>query len=144
MQVKSKIIGPLTNKYREFPELMFGESFGKIIYFDATLYIEQRGDIHKHSVVGFFKEFSFWKRALMDAYLMQESEMVFVDEPSGHIMIEQSLALLFVSYVDPPFGVHIFERADELLLDGIVVSDTYLMQKVGDRFTQESMLNFIK
>ena len=144
MQVKCKIVGPLTNKYREFPELMFGKNSANTIYFDATLYLEQRGDTCKHSVANFVKEFSFWLKRFADAYQMQECEMVVVDVASEHIMIEQSLALLFVCYVDPEFGVHIFERADELLLDGVVLSDSYLMQKVGDRFTKESLLNFIK
>ncbi len=144
MQVKCKIIGPLTSKYREFPELMFGENSAKTIYFDATLYLEQRGDTQKQSVANFVKEFSFWLKMFAGAYQMQECEMVVVDVVSEHIMIEQSLALLFVSYVDPEFGVYIFERADELLLDGAVVSDSYLMHKVSDRFTKESLLNFIK
>ena len=47
-----KILTPYTLKYREFPELLFGKSERGIVYFDATLYVTQKGDSQKHLPFG--------------------------------------------------------------------------------------------
>ena len=142
MQIKCKKIGPLTHKYKEFPELLFGSSEKNIIYFDATYYIEQKGNVQVHSVHNFINLFSFWLKGFCDAYQIQENDMTIIESKTNHVMIEESMALLFICYIDPMFGVYLFERAEELLLDGVVISDSYLMHLVGSRFTKESINNF--
>lgn len=38
-------------RYREFPELLFGESQdNSLVYFDATHFIRSKGDERKHNV----------------------------------------------------------------------------------------------
>lgn len=143
MQVKCKIVGPLTNKYKEFPELLFGSSEKNIIYFDATLYIEQKDKAQSHSVTQFINSFSFWLKGFCDAYQMQKDEMVIIDSTTNHVMIEHSMALLFVCYIDPMFGVYLLERVEELLLDGVVISDSYLMHLVVNRLTKESITKIL-
>ena len=36
--------------------------------------------------------------------------MIIRDEASGHLLIDECLALLFVVYIDPAFGVYLLER----------------------------------
>ena len=69
--------------------------------------------------------------------------MIIRDEASGHLLIDECLALLFVVYIDPAFGVYLLERVDELLSGGFTVSDTWLVQAAGLRFTKEEITQII-
>lgn len=64
--------------------------------------------------------------------------------PSGHLLIDECLALLFVVYIDPAFGVYLLERVDELLSGGFTVSDTWLVQAAGLRFTKEELTQILE
>lgn len=139
-----KISTPLTVKYGEFPELLFGTSDNGAAYFDATLYIAQRGDAKRHSEVDFIRKFSFWFETMKEAYEIADNEIITTDEATGHVLIDESLALLFMAYVDPGFGVYMLERVSEMLLDGVTLSDTRIMQIVRDRLTKETLSNLIE
>ena len=139
-----KILTPYTLKYREFPELMFGKSVNGIVYFDATLYVTQKGDSQKHSPVDFIRRFAHWFDSVKTAYEIPDNEVVITDEATGHVLIDESLALLFVAYIDPPFGVYMLERVSEILLDGVTLSDTRIMQMIRDRLTKETLSNLIE
>lgn len=139
-----KISAPLSVRYGEFPELLFGTSANGAAYFDATLYIAEKGDAKRHSPVDFIRKFSFWFESVKVAYEIADNEIIITDEATGHILIDESLALLFVAYVNPDFGVHILERVSEMLLDGITLSDTRIIQVVRNRLTKEVLSNLIK
>ena len=70
--------------------------------------------------------------------------MIIRDEASGHLLIDECLALLFVVYIDPAFGVYLLERVDELLSGGFTVSDTWLVQAAGLRFTKEELTQILE
>lgn len=123
-------------KYLEFPDLLFGISEEGNTYFDATNYILSKGDVKIHNIKSFNIGFHFWKKAICDAYQIQEDKMVIKDEETGHILIDESLSLLFISYIDPSFAVYIVERVSEMLLTGIVLSDTSLLMMVRERFSK--------
>ena len=56
-------------RYREFPELLFGESPNNgLTYFDATHFIRSRGDERRHSVQEFRIAFHHWITALSNTY----------------------------------------------------------------------------
>lgn len=139
-----KISTPLSVRYEEFPELLFGTSVSGVTYFDATLYIVEKGDTKKHSPIDFIRRFSFWFEMMKSAYEIADNEILITDEATGHILIDESLALLFIAYIDPTFGVYMMERVSEMLSDGIVLSDTHIMQMVRNRLTKEILLNLIK
>ena len=139
-----KILTPYTLKNREFPELLFGKSVNGIVYFDATLYVTQKGDSQKHSPVDFIRRFAHWFDSVKTAYEIPDNEVVITDEATGHVLIDESLALLFVAYIDPPFGVYMLERVSEILLDGVTLSDTRIMQMIRDRLTKETLSNLIE
>lgn len=116
-------------RYREFPDLLFGtlREDGPV-YFDATRFIQAKGDARRHNVRDFRVAFHHWATALADAYGIDREKMIIRDEASGHLLIDECLALLFVVYIDPAFGVYLLERVDELLSGGFTVSDTWLVQ----------------
>ena len=134
-----------TIRYREFPELLFGESPNSgSTYFDATHFIRSRGDEHRHNVKEFRIAFHHWITTLTNMYNIEKESLVIRDETSGHLLIDECLALLFVVYVDPDFGVYILERVSELLIDGFSVSDSWLVMAAGNRFTIEELTKNLK
>lgn len=108
-------------RYREFPDLLFGtlREDGPV-YFDATRFIQAKGDARRHNVRDFRVAFHHWATALADAYGIDREKMIIRDEASGHLLIDECLALLFVVYIDPAFGVYLLERVDELLENGAI------------------------
>lgn len=131
-------------RYREFPELLFGTSTENGPgYFDATHFILFRGDARRHSVPVFRTAFQHWISAAAEAYGTGCGEMFIVDEASGHFLIDECLALLFVVYIDPPFGIYLLERMSEMLAEGFAVSDTWLVRAASLRLSNEELtLNF--
>ena len=103
--MKEEKIPCRTVRYREFPDLLFGTSQEDgPVYFDATHFIRAQGDAHRHNVRDFRASFHHWITALTDIYGIDKENMIIRDEASGHLLIEECLALLFVVYIDPAFG----------------------------------------
>ena len=113
------------------------------VYFDATYFIRARGDAHRHNVRDFRASFHYWITALTDIYGIDKKNMIIRDEASGHLLIEECLALLFVVYIDPAFGAYLLERMSELLSGGFTVSDTWLVQAASLRFTKEELTQIL-
>ncbi|WP_320889004.1 hypothetical protein [Bacteroides sp.] len=128
-------------KYGEFPDLLFGKSDDDLVYFDATHYILQKGDVRKHNIKSFEIGFMHWRNAVRDAYSIPAEDMFVTDEATGHLLIEESLALLFVVYIDPEFGVYMLERISEMLLRGITLSDTRLLMLASERLSKDQLFN---
>lgn len=139
--MKTKRIYPCTEtKYREFPDILFGKSSeDEMVYFDATHYLKQQGEIDKDSIDVFEQKSEMFTAALCQVYEMPREEMMVRDEKTGHLLIEESLALLFVAYIDPGFAVYILERLSEMLLTGLALSDTTIALIVRERFTREEV-----
>lgn len=142
--MKLKTVTPFSVRYMEFPELLFGTSENGTVYFDATLYIELKGNNHKNSPIDFARKFSFWFETVKQVYELQDGELIITDEMTEHILIDESLALLFVAYVDPDFAVYMLERVSELLLDGVVLSDTHIAQLIRNRLTKDFLTKLIE
>ena len=123
-------------RYQEFPELLFTVRGEGCEYFDATLYIKNKGDPNIHSVEEFKAAFPFWINATIEAYSLSGKEL-FIIAPNGHHLIDYALALLFVTYIDPGFGVYMLERMSDMLLRGVVLSDTCLLLMAKDRLSKE-------
>ena len=53
--------------------------------------------------------------------------------------------LYYLSFTSiPRFGVYLLERVDELLSGGFTVSDTWLVQAAGLRFTKEELTQILE
>lgn len=132
-----------TKRYEEFPELLFAKAEDGMHYFDATHYLLRKGDPQRHNIRHFETQFYLWKQAAYAAYEIHSDEVIVKDRDSGHILIDESLALLFVAYIDPAFGVYLLERMSEMLLNGFVLSDSAIIVQARLRLTKETLTNII-
>lgn len=131
-------------RYKEFPDLLFGKSCDNSVYFDSTHYIQVNGDVRKHSVKNFELGFIHWINAISEAYSIPRIDLIVQDETTGHILIDESLALLFVAYIDPEFGIYMLERMSEMLYRGITLSDTHVLMLANERLTEDQLSNLSK
>lgn len=129
-------------KYGEFPDLLFTVSNDENEYCDVTSFMEERKCTNSHSVEGFMKVCKPWINAFCKAYSLDVDKLILI-APNNHILIDSSLALLFVSYIDTEFSVYVYERMADLLVSGIILSDTTLMLMAKDRLSKEVLLNLI-
>ncbi|MBF0648680.1 hypothetical protein IR083_07595 [Dysgonomonas sp. GY75] len=142
--MKSKKCSPCTEgRYREFPDLLFGLSEDNRTYFDAGRFISKYGDTQKHNVREFDIGFYHWKTAVSKCYGIPFEDLIIREEGSGRILIHESLDLLFMAYVDSGFGIYLLEKLSEMLINGIVFSDNYLMMLVCGRFSKEDIIHII-
>lgn len=130
-------------RYREFPELLFGTSSKGLEYCDATYYIQNKGDAKCHSVEDFKIKFAYWIQAACKAYDLKTDTVVIIDN-RGHYLIDESLALILVAYIDPEFGMYMLERITEMLITGVTLSDTNLMLMAKDRLSKEQLTNLLE
>lgn len=130
-------------KYGEFPNLLFGTSADGIDYFDATYYIQNNGDADRHTVVDFKIQFAFWIKTMCNVYELNAGSVILMNE-QGHYLIDESLALIMITYVEPDFGAYMLERITEMLINGIVISDTRLMLIVKGRLTDEQLTKLLE
>jgi hypothetical protein len=84
-------------------------------------------------------EFGFWIRALCEAYSLSERELFIQDKATGDMLAEESLSLLFIACIDSGFAVYMLERMSEMLLNGMVLSDTALVSLAKERLTKEDL-----
>lgn len=132
-------------RYREFPDLLFGSLAEEgPFYFDATHFIISRGDARRHSVDGFRAAFRHWITMLCETYGTDAGELFVRDGTSGHMLVDECLALLFVVYVEPAFGAYLLERMEEMMSSGFTVSDTWLATVSSRRFTKEELTQFFR
>ncbi len=144
-EMKVKKVPCRSIRYKEFPDLLFGTpQEGAPAYFDATHFIQSRGDEKRHSLADFRVAFHLWIEELCRQYEIDREDLFIRDEASGHLLIDECLALLFVVYIEPPFGVYLLERISEMFVDGFTVSDTWLVQSVGLRFTNEELTQILE
>jgi hypothetical protein len=131
-------------RYRELPEMLFGSSENGILYFDANKYLEEKGNGATHSVEDFKVQFTYWIKAASEAYTLPVEELFVRDETTGNLLMEESLSLLFAAYLDAGFAMYLLERVSEMLITGIVLSDTMLMVMTRDRLGKDDLLQIIQ
>lgn len=127
-------------KFREFPNLLFGKLNDETYYFDATAYIEKSGRQDKN-IDDFKAAFGYFIDAVCDVYSLTY-EQIFITLHE-HVLIDETLALAFIAYIDREFAIYMLERVAEMLIDGVVLSDTYLISNAGNRFSRDQLLQLI-
>lgn len=140
MKVK-KLTCRFVVRYAEFPEMLFGKQpEEQISYFNATQYIQKKGDPKRHNISEFQKDYVHWIDAAKQLYEIENQDIFFFNE-AGDILIDESLALPFLAYIQPEFGIYLLERMSEMLLNGFVMSDNCLLQTVKQRFSDEELIS---
>lgn len=126
--------------FPEFPELLFGDSVDNSIkYFDATEYLNQLGLTPHYDAESFLSAYFHPINALITAYNLNKN-LVCVNNTEGHLLIDCTLAYLFISYTNPDFLAYLNDRVDEMFTHGFCVSDRYLYRKAKERLTPEVFL----
>ena len=125
------------SKYSEFPRMLFGTSENGRVYFDVTVYTEKKEEWKNLSISDFQQKFFWWISLLSEAYSVPVDKMIVTNSKDGHLLMEESLSLLFASYLDPVFGIYMLERISEMLVTGIVLSDAALVSMAKDRLTKD-------
>lgn len=125
--------------FPEFPHLLFGDNTDKSIqYFDASEYLNKSG-LNLYSAEDFLTAYSHPIGALVNAYEL-DPKKVCIENTEGHILIDSSLVYLFISYTNSDFLAYINSRIDELLRDGIAISDHHLLKMAKERIPDEVFL----
>lgn len=139
--ITSENLQKLKFRFGEFPELLFGDLENGRTYFDMThLLISQKRD-PQTGIPAFSHAFAFWIDALAKIYGIPVGELFITDPLTGHEMAEESLALLFMIHNDPVFGAYLLESMTQMLIDGVVCSDSYILIQAHRRFTEEELLS---
>ena len=128
------------DRFAEFPELLFFQSQDNIVYFDATHYTKTKQPDSTKNYSDFYNSFSLWIKAIQTVYDIQEEDLAVIDT-NGHCMIEESLALLYVGYMDPMYLAYMIDRINEMHITGLVLSDTTLLLMIRNRFSRENIIN---
>lgn len=128
-------------KFGEFPELLFGNLDNGRNYFDMTQFLIAKKRDVETDLSGFRQAFAFWIDNIARIYGIPSEELLVTLPASGHIMAEESLALPFMTYTDPVFGAYMLESMTQMLTEGIVCSDSYILMQAHRRFTEEELLS---
>lgn len=126
-------------RYREFPDLLFMRKSAdeRFFYFDATHFIQKKGNPAIQSIQDFQLTFRYWIEAASKVYAIKKENLFVQDHTTGHMLIDECLALPFSAYIDHEFAVYMMERISEMLIHGIAVSDTWLLHNAKLRFKPE-------
>ncbi len=129
------------SRFGEFPELLFARYDDTRIYFDMTRFLRSLKLDPERKISEFTEGFALWIGNLGKVYGIPPDELFAVDSATGHRLAEESLALPFLTCVDPVFGVYLLESMSQMLSVGIVCSDTYILMQAHDRFTVEELIS---
>lgn len=127
------------SRFGEFPELLFMARGNTRIYFDMTHFVLTMKQDPTKRVSEFIAGFALWIENLGKVYGIPQKELFFIDS-SNHHWAEESLALPFLACIDPVFGVYLLESMTQMLLEGLVCSDTYILAQARSRFTNEELI----
>lgn len=118
----------------EFPDMLFGNTTGNGSLFDATAYLQKT----PYTVDDFFDKCEFMIEALIKSYGLDTDKCFFINS-DGHILIEGNFVYLFLSFVEPDFLAYMCDRCHDLFMNGVAVSDSYLLQSAYVRLDKESL-----
>lgn len=111
-------------KYSELPGLLVSK-VGKNEMFNVDAFLESAKKTDKKSVDKYLEE----RGEVVDLYaklLDTDKKYMVLQIKNEPTMMNAALALDFACWVIPELGIYMFERMNELLLDGFSVSDRYL------------------
>lgn len=128
------------SRFGEFQDLLFMPSDTRT-YFDMTHFLLAMQLDSDAKIAEFTEGFATWIAHLGQVYGVPPDERFAVDAATGHRLAEESFALPFLVCVDPVFGVYLLESMSQMLLEGTVCSDTYILHQAQARFTAEELSN---
>lgn len=128
--------------YPEFPNLFFGKINDKQLVFDATAYCAQ-GDlkeIENHTFQTLNKRYI---QSLVTTGMAQGDKLFYLNR-DGHILMDRSLAFLFMAFVDENMFSYFNSLLQELIVNGIALSDSFVFTMASEKIPSEILLQIIK
>lgn len=120
-----------------FPSLLFG-THSDTSYFDATSYLQQSES--NLSVGDFFKQFDCQIQKLTAFYALPTDETpLIILNTEGHQLINGCLCYLFLSYVEPHFCGYCNDIINNVMTNGVAISDSNLINFVRQRLSPEML-----
>jgi len=125
----------------EGPELLFGmDDEHKKTFFDATKALSSIPKEKLKSINGFQVSYRLQLNQLCDSYEILSEDILFINAPDKHILIDTSFAILFLCYIDDKFLSYVCNRIEETFYRGVSLSNQLLVDQLKDRFTKEEIL----
>ena len=124
--------------FSEFPELLYGSASDGTIYFDATLYLQNKNK----TIYDFWDEYQSPVKSLLSVNSIP-LENAFVLNQDDHVLIMFDLVYLFLCFVEPEFVSYVCDRINELFVSGFCISDTCLLRATSERLSNEILKNII-
>ena len=126
-------------RFGEFPDLLF-TAIDTRTYFDMTHFLQSMNLDPEEKIAEFTAGFALWIEHLAKMYGIPPDECFAVDAATKHSLAEESFALPFLCCTDPVFGAYLLESMTQMLLNGIVCSDSYVLMQAQVRFTPEELI----
>lgn len=122
------------SKFPDIADLKFYRTEADLYYFDATHLVGKAPFNEKLSIGNFREVFSYLIDALTEASGITAADL-YIRDDSGTEFLEESLAMLFLSYVDRSFGPYMIERMEELIRFGFSINDNMAQFFYHTRFS---------
>lgn len=113
--------------------MKFYRTDADLYYFDATHFMKKVPLQENLSVENFRKVFSYLIGAVIEVSGIDDADL-YIRDDAGTEFLEESLALLFLSYVDRGFAPYLIERMEELIRFGFSINDNMVQFFYKTRF----------
>lgn len=123
------------DKFSDIPDLKFYRTDADLYYFDATGFIKKAPHPENLGVESFLKVFSYLIDAIRETNGIDAGDL-YIRDDSGMELLEESLAIPFLAYVDRRFGPYLIERMEELIRFGFSINDNMAQFFYQTRFAQ--------
>lgn len=127
--------------YPEFPNLFFGKIDEDKLVFDATAYCAQSNlqEVDNHTFQTLNKRYI---QSLITTGMVQGNELFYLNK-DGHMLMDRSLAFLFMSFVDENMFSYFNSLLQELIVNGIALSDSFVFTMASEKIPSKILLQII-
>lgn len=121
-ELSSKEITCSEQAFAEFPNLLIGKFDNGIAYFDATRY---NPEFNLNDFVSKYQELI---ENVLSGHQIKYDKWV-IRNQQNHILIRKEVMLIFLMYIEKYFLLYMIDQMEEMMEEGICVSDSYLLAK---------------
>ena len=121
-------------KFIEFPEILFQKLENDHVVFTPNFYLKKRG-MREYMINSFFTQYAFIINDIKDVFNIDKVQTI--DEKTGETWMAEELALFFIGFIEKDFLGYITESMTEMLVNGMVLSDSAISKIYNERFNNE-------
>lgn len=138
----TKIVECQENIFPDIPDIFVGNINPEKIVFDATAYCEAV-DAELPPYSAFYTQCYRYIDAICKNTEKKSSELFYVNTDK-HLLIDVSLALIFIQYVNPETCFYFNNMVITCLTNGIAFSEGFVMQMASLQLPDEALQEIIK